>query len=99
MECDTMSFDIKVVLSTNRHGVIQLPVYKTTRCHIPRDSNYDDCDYEDLKCHKKERSFENVDIIKEIRCNYIREDVQADVNSEWKKKEGKIQGRDKSTRN
>jgi len=94
-----MSFDIKVVLSTNRQGVIQLLIYKTTRCHIPSDRNYDDCDYEDLKFHKKERSFENVDIIKEIRCNYIREDIQADVNNDWKKKEGKIQGRDKSTHN
>jgi len=99
IECDTMSFDIKVVLSTNRHGVIQLTIYKTTRCHIPHDSNYDNCDYEDLKCHTKERSFENVNIIKEIRCNYIREDIQADVNNDWKKKEEKIQGRDKSKHN
>jgi hypothetical protein len=77
-----MSFDIEVVyqpidtasysyLSTKLHGVIfhatAIMMVTTMRT---------------LKRHTKGRSFENIDIIKEISYNYKRKDVQADINND-----------------
>lgn len=81
MVCDTMTFDTKVVyqpidtasysyLSTKLHGVIShataIVMVTTMRT---------------LKRHTKERNFENINKIKEIRYNYKREDIQTDINN------------------